>query len=134
MELQIVNKEIAIQLKELGFDWEVNAYYKEELYEQIKNEVYKDCCSNNFSQYIDDISAPTQALVCKWFREKFQIYIQIEIDMIVLNKELYNYVIFISNKNTKFGIQRRCKTTSYDTFEQAEEAGILKAIEILKGK
>ena len=123
MELQIVNKEIAIQLKELGFDWEVNAYYKEELYEQVKNELYKDCCSNNFSQYIDDISAPTQALVCKWLRDVHNINISI---ISISTKELQYYYDIIQ-LNVSHDIP-------YNTYELAEEAGILKAIEILKSK
>lgn len=97
MELQIVNKEIAIQLQELGF--------------------YKDLPIEC------DIELPTQALVCKWLRDKFDIEVYI-------TKTITKQYMAGINTNNKFqyiGID-------YITYEQAEKASILKAIKILKSK
>lgn len=124
MELEIVSKEIATELKELGFNWKCNRFYFPLLQWLCSYEDYEGNCDIK-------IPAPTQALVCKWFREVKHIK--------VLTKHsdigTYNYEIRIVTEPNQIGKWERIgNINSYNTYELAEEAGIIKAIEILKNK
>ena len=124
-ELKLCSKEIAIQLKELEFDWDCEYYYnnKDILIKQF------NYCYDNPIDYI--CAAPTQALVCKWFRDTKQIEIHIFKSDIGWCFQLEDS-IEVDNNNEPFTL---CNSyAGYKNYEQAEEAGIFKAIEIFKNK
>lgn len=105
MELKALNKDILDQLIELGFD----------------------CSGNSIAEFEDDfiMFLPEQALVVKWFRDKFDIIINVEKD----DENQWFFFIEVwegrdKNSTTDVGI--------YATYEDAEERAILKAIETLK--
>lgn len=150
MELQLVNKTIAIQLKELGFNWECDVYTNihnkhcnygdEELYTNTERITGKAFIDRIQGEHIIKtkgepywLYTPTQALVCKWFRDKFDIkiyslpYTEIDSTFNILRENRYMWMIHKCESSTKYNLL-------YDTYEEAEEAGILKAIEILKSK
>lgn len=123
MELQIVNREIASQLKELGFDW-------------VPQEVYsitrEDNTLFNYGEVLDgdnELYAPYQSLVCKWLRKIHNIHVII--DVWIGAKYTFSYNL------RECGGKRDIRTPdsgNYATYELAEEAGIIKAIKLLKEK
>jgi len=133
MELEIVSKKIAVLLKELGFDW-------------IPNEVYSSTREDNaifpYGEELDgdnELYAPTQALVCKWFRDVHNIGINISSISKRTLKEDKNFNIW-KNLHTVFVFEelvdetKYSKEYAYSIYEEAEEAGIIEAIKILKNR
>jgi hypothetical protein len=108
MELQICNFELSKELSELEFDITCDSTYM----------VQK---TENTSYYI---YAPTQALVCKWFRDVHNINIVVEYQ----DGNLPFTAIIYGMDNTK------SYTVDCKTYEQAEEAGIWEAIKLIKNK
>jgi|SRR6056297_1818677 len=109
MNLPEVPYEIAKELKELGFDW------------FTKNSWYADgvMCETGPDK---DCYAPTQAEVCKWFRDKHEIFIEP-----VKTTDLEKF-----DCNVTRGSSLYITRGTHDTYEQAELAGIKRSIEILK--
>ena len=127
MQLQIVSKEIALELRELGFDWKCD--YQWNLLTNKHQKQFNQYPDNfNSKDYTNNCcSAPTQALVCKWFRDTHKIYIH-------HRKIVRGWLAEINNKNAKWHILKDNELQVFKTWEQAEEAGIIKTIEILKTK
>jgi len=128
-KLQEVNFEIAVELKRLGFDWIENTgcYYKDKDHFDKKpfGDFPSDSCVENYITS-NFIAAPTQSLVCKWFRDIHKILIIPAVDtrykkpfvcLIVVNSDILKPTIY-----------------NFETWEQAESEGIKKAIEILKSQ
>lgn len=67
MKLQIVPSDAARDLEKLGFDWECNLGYCF-LYDDVLKLIPKGLLAN--------WSAPEQSLVCKWFRDKYNLSIE----------------------------------------------------------
>ena len=113
MELKIVNKDLAIQLKELDFNWDCD-----------------HCYEHGYLIYFGDVVipnelitlAPAQALVIKWLRDVYSIYIT----TYPIQENMFSYEIAAND------IKELDWVENYTTYELAEEAGILKGIEILK--
>ena len=117
-----VSLEVAKLLKEVGFDWKCNGVFLSEdgtQYAFIKADA---ACDNNNSKYNPyNISAPTLDVAQRWLREKWDLIITIE----------YNY-----HKNAficKVYSKVECLSILFDffTYEEAQEAGIKKALEII---
>jgi len=120
MELKLCSKEIAIQLKELDFNWDCDHYYE-----------------NDNLFYFGDIVipnelitlAPEQALIIKWLRDIHEIYI-----IPYPYKKENDTKIYCTYDILHNDFEEEEWEEDYNTYELAEEAGILKAIEILKTK
>ncbi len=112
MNLPIVPFDVARDLKELGFDWDVL-------------NKYADNGKLNDATYSGDIKAPTQSEVCKWLRDEKGIHIEITI----MN---YLYAYEVCDTNGLAVVYFGNDMYKFDTYEAAELAGIKKAIEILK--
>lgn len=137
MQLQIVNKDIAKELKELEFYIDtngkfvsINPYNENESICIINKDLVdiKDLYFNNNKLLIK----PEQSIVIKWFREVHNIRIFIEYSEA---NGTYKYSIRIPKENNKdidWYMERIGSLHSFDTYELAEEKGILNAIEILK--
>ena len=69
MELKIVSKELAIKLKEIGFDWKVYKFYHEGDNDIQTNWRGNGKLFNINASPFNYQSAPTQALVRKWLRD-----------------------------------------------------------------
>lgn len=119
MELQTVNKEIALKLKDLGFDWKVDSYYAN--LTMFTNDLHKSDYTHNWNDKTTiKISVPTQALICKWLRDVHNIIV-LPLYRVIDNKYLkYIKGEMINEKN------------SFNTYEQAEEAGIIEALKLIK--
>ena len=130
-ELELVNNQIAIQLKEIGFDWVCLDYYRPEGLVKFDVEIamtshrsyYHNSTSGN-STY----SATTQELVIKWFRIIHDIHIEPAVAICVSEGiKLSNYYILYINAE-------EIKDKEYKSYEKAADDGIIKAIEILKNR
>ena len=133
MELQRINKEIALKLKELGFNWSVNHYY---LYDTIE---VQQCVSIRSDEPVDNItsnsnclekyySAPTQALVVKWLRDVHKIRIFVQYSEA---NGTYKFEIRVP-RTEDWKMERIGFISSFETYEQAEEAGIIEALKLIK--
>jgi hypothetical protein len=136
MNLEIVSYEVAVDLKELGFNWNTDKVYAF-VSTPKENETYRRLNHNDYETKIqllpidgwddDPIYAPTQAEVCKWFRDVHDIFIDISKD----NQNMFDVVIRWNNHWKPVGGNMG---GTWHFYEQAELAGIKKAIEILKEK
>lgn len=118
-----VSRELALLLKQAGFDWKCREYYY-----NFTTTGWSLSFDDNFvnwnswsEQYI---SAPTLEVAQRWLREKWDLIITIE----------YNYHenAFICKVYSKV----ECLSILFDffTYEEAQEAGIKKAIELILKK
>ena len=124
MKKQFVTYEVALKLKELGFDEECLGYFG------IQNELKIEISYNSDPNLIrrNFISAPLWQQVIDWFREKHNIYIYIKPVFDNLDKsEMYQWEMKI--KNRVF-----IKNGDYKDFYETREQGILKAIELCQNK
>jgi hypothetical protein len=110
MEKEFVSYEIALELKELGFDEECFKYYTN------TGELY---LSNLYG-----IHAPTYSQAFRFFREKYK---------------LPSWVYTSDNEKFYYGILRDTRflidgNKPWETYEEAELACLLKLIEVVKNK
>ena len=116
-----ISYENACELKELGFNEECFAYFKDEefqypnLYEPFKNSEIKSWC----------ITAPLYQQAFRWFREKHNLLYTIEE---VWEEDTEYYEVQITTHGRVNEILQEC------TYEEAELACIKKLIEIVKKK
>lgn len=141
MKKQFVTYEIALKLKELGFDEECMAYYKDKKMSGVNkwNREDFEFHSINIKDVTNTTSeivlAPLWQQVIDWFREKYNIHTNIiswsdaaiiNLDGIVL--DTYQISVFKnSDKNPIKYIE-----VYYDDYYKAREQAILKAIELVK--
>ena len=123
MEKQFVTYEIALMLKEKGFDQPCfGSYYDEGKFSFWNWTVYKDYpyLTKN-SVLINMIAAPLWQQVLTWFRDVHNI--DINIDPGGLPKM---YAVFVKN-----WIYENEKDRALFTYEDAQEQAILKALELI---
>lgn len=130
---EFVSLETAELLKKAGFDWECASYYQAGYFHPYTTNnasrlVMTDC--NNAPDYMEQFSAPTQAVAMRWLREVkgWSATIQHAYDNIH-DKWIYQTVIT--------NIQEEDITDSTDlfygkeTYEQASEKGIQECLKII---
>jgi|LakMenE01Jun11ns_1017448.scaffolds.fasta_scaffold8758546_1 hypothetical protein len=123
MSKDFVPHQEALELKELGFDEPCFGYYEPngEL-DYIENHILKDFpyLAKN-SEWKDLVAAPTFSQAFRWFREKYNLFGQVNI---------HTYFIYnISNDGFEM-IKQYDKLTN--TYEEAELACLKKLIQIVK--
>lgn len=121
--------DLALELKQLGFDEPCFAYYIE-LRNPSEGILTIDKCENN----IDGVLAPTFSQAFRWFRDVHNIdawvqpfVMNLEIGRIYLPDETYSYFIFKDGEFIQDGI-------NFDEPEDAELACLRKLIAIVKNK
>lgn len=110
-----VSLEVAKLLREAGFDWDTFGYYN------------KLGFFHRAIPHHGEISAPTLEVVQRWLRKVKNTHI-----IVTYNPTLrgdYVYDVFVPCNKFWLG-----SPISYDTYEEAQEAGIKKALEILLEK
>ena len=111
-QLQLVTFEQAKKLKQLGFDWRSNSCYI------LPGEgLVEDYNSTNSEKF--EVSAPTVALALKWLREEKQESISVMRDR---DSEEYSFYPYGNGASA----------LSYETYEQAESAGLDYALDYLR--
>ena len=126
MQREFVTYEIALKLKELGFNEECLAAFSDDEYHDLLH-LCENHTEGNFtiesSRY--RIKAPLWQQVIDWFREKYGIYILIMPCRIPSNE--IKYYIFKGKLKWDWN-------ELYNTCEEAREQEILKSIEICQKK
>ncbi len=135
MEKEFVSYEIAIALKELGFDepcfghWnynngKINYWYDEE----IQNERTNKCILDSEKQFPkmnkNGCTAPTYSQAFRWFREKYKLHGNVE----TLSGNQTNWIIY-----DKYG-EFVADSNGAGSYEEAELECLKKLIEIVKEK
>lgn len=118
MEKQFCGYEIALQLKELGFDEKCFGYF--EIAEKIKIEVSYNSDPNLIRR--DFIAAPLWQQVISWFREKHKI------NMLFIQSNhtgCWMYTLEGINDGKEYH-------DLYRSYQVVREQAILKAIELIK--
>ena len=117
-----VSLEVAKLLKEAGFDWEVNTCR----YNSSPNKISSNgTLASNFNGYAFQhiaISAPTLEVAQKWLREVkgYSIYVT-----------RGGYKIYVLDENDPTGFRKTYELNSILSYEEAQEAGIKKALETI---
>lgn len=128
-----VSLETAKLLKKAGFDWGCFFYYENK---KLRGN-YKDSPNNmnasNIWQEERYCSAPTLEVVQKWLREVKAMHICVKPNEASANCK---YFVTVIVNDTKWGNLQddNRKTIMFDTYEEAQEAGIKKALEIILEK
>ena len=108
MNKEFIPYEIALELKELGFDEPCFGYFKYE------DEFYLEGSYKN-SEHGFSISVPTFSQAFRWFREKYDLH------YVIVKAKSWFYAI--NGCNTQEG---------FNTYEEAELACLRQLIEIAK--
>lgn len=124
-----VSLEVANLLKQAGFNWECRGYFDgTEFHPNGSVE-----CTNYNSDTCKYLKAPTLDVVQRWLREVKGIHICVKADTASINCKYFVTVII---SDTKWGnVQDENKETIlFNTYEEAQEAGIKRALEIILEK
>jgi hypothetical protein len=127
MEKEFIPYELALDLKELGFDEPCNTCYdKLEMTASYGENVF-DYKNYNTSGYL--VSRPTFSQAFRWFREKYGLFVSPN----VISYEDGPYLWFFEINSTvlPFGTDLG-ETDDYKTYEEAELECLKKLIEIVK--
>ena len=119
MEKEFVPYELAVKLKEIGFDEECFGAYHNENYLDLESEEY---------DYSYAVKAPLFQQAFRWFREKHNMPCKIEASQEDFKVNVYHYFYQIQTSShiVGFGIQHNL------TYEEAELACLTKLIEIVE--
>ena len=131
MEDTRVTFETSKLAKEKGFPQEPNRRkipyynYKGEFKGDVKDWLRK-YLKNEDTSDVESVSAPTQSLLAKWLRERYNIHVTSQIgNLDFINT--YHYDIRYIDKN-KF----KCKVKgNFKTYEEALEAGLQEALKLI---
>lgn len=116
-----VSLEVAKLLKEAGFDWDTySAYNKDGMFTDKNRSIL---IWNDFANYY---SAPTLDVAQRWLREIKNSHIEIS-----PSSDMSAYIYNILLPGDKFWLG---SPISYITYEEAQEAGIKKALEKILDK
>ena len=116
--VDFVPYELALELKQLGFDEPCFAFYDESLYFPNNENQYGTFCNQKLDA--SSCSAPTYSQAFRWFREKHNCHHTIN-----LNKK---YVGIAYSSVVNFSVDE------FNTYEEAELACLKKLIEIANGE
>ena len=127
MNKEFITYEQALELKELGFDEDVIAYWeKNSLLKPIPMSDFINSFPVNDYPKADWIAAPLYQQAFRWFREKFESTIHI---YQYQDTQRWDFDVYDNTPEEEdFG------NPSYDTYEEAELACLKKLIEIVKNK
>ena len=126
--LDFVPYELALELKQLGFDEPCFAFYDESLYFPNNENQYGTFCNQKLDA--SSCSAPTYSQAFRWFREKHNLRCQINYIGGLINKTTWWDICVIGHYNT----DPKEWEMKYQPYEEAELACLKKLIEIVKNK
>ena len=129
-----VSLEVAKLLKQAGFDWPTHYSYDLYLYSTEGEKRVIDGFAPTFCNEHNGLaSMPTLEVAQRWLREVKGIHICVKADAASINCKYFVAVII---SDTKWGnVQdENKKSILFNTYEEAQEAGIKKALEIILEK
>ena len=128
-----VSLEVAKLLKEAGFDMEGMSYYQNGIFYHYSINRGRIIIINQNSapNYMEQYSAPTLEVAQKWLRVVKGIHLYVRP---ILDEHKYVVTVVVDDLtwgqvNDNNGISKR-----FNTYEEAQEAGIKKALEIILHK
>ena len=133
-----VSFEIAKLLKEAGFDWECSCYYSVNTLHEPNNgfihiyKQYKALFYDHNRTKMPVYSAPTLDVAQRWVREVKDI--DIYIFPTTNNKRGCVYEWGIKTFGRALWVEGQPYTNQYETYEEAQEVGIKKALEMILEK
>lgn len=139
-----VSLEVAKLLKQAGFDWKCNGVFLSEDGTQYAFFKSDAACDNNNSKYNPyNISAPTLDVAQRWLREVKLVSVESQVVKWFNRNQtnecsiFWKYIITsidISSEETFYSIVDFDNGLEFNTYEEALEAGIKKALEIILEK
>lgn len=128
IEEQYVSFETTKLAKEKGFDIPTRYGFSE------RRSLVRVDTSDNWNQYKELYSRPTQSLLARWLREKHKLFIEVTVDFIRLIREgdstkyypIYYYKI-VNLKNADYTNNKE----EFRFYEEAMEAGLQDALKLL---
>lgn len=133
--------EVAKLLKETGFNWEVKTYYR---YLSPFDEYILefDSISTNYNHLNNaNFSAPSLDVAQRWLREVKGYYVSVDVDCDSIG--VFYTVRYVFHDGNKYNASYILEDTEmdivkhrriFDNYEEAKEAGIKKALEIILEK
>jgi hypothetical protein len=128
IEKEFIPYELALELKQLGFDEPCFAFYDESLYFPNNENQYGTFCNQKLDA--SSCSAPTYSQAFRWFREKHNLRCQINYIGGLINKTTWWDISVIGHYNT----DPKEWEMKYQPYEEAELACLKKLIEIANDK
>ena len=146
MKEELISFAHAILAKEKGFDWDVLHTYRdgkldyEDYYDGYIDELYYNANGINRTKFKEIISAPTQAVLLRWLREKHNIDV-------VISPERYprgvNYCVqaqkFDFTADPELFLNFVAKgsgwfndNNEYDSYEKSLEKGLFEGLKLIK--
>ena len=122
-----VSLEVAKLLKQAGFDWEVNTCRYNSSPDKVSS---NGTLTSNFNGYAFQhiaISAPTIDVAQRWLREVKEIEVNV-LCVYIDHIKKYSYTVFTNE------YKHEIIDEGFDTYEDAQEASIKKALEIILEK
>ena len=135
-----VSLEVAKLLKEAGFDWECSCYYSVNTLHEPNNgfihiyKQYKALFYDHNRTKMPVYSAPTLDVAQRWVREVKDIDVYIFPTTNTKRECVYEWGIKTFGRT--LWVEGQLYTNQYETYEEAQEAGIKKVLELIleKGK
>ena len=131
IEEQFVSFETAKLLKEAGFEANLKTRYVEE--EKDEWAFWDSGTKRSDYNYFDDtIACPTQALAARWLREVHHLNVYACFDDVCFDDGERKWFFMRENTMINDYTSEYCSIISYDSYEQALEAGLQEAIKLIK--
>ncbi len=131
MENQFVPYELAVKLKELGFNEPCLKAWGKTYASDKEYKLDEDYCTHNWNEYNKVYSAPLWQQAFDWFREKHNIIgetLVFAISWIEKDKWAYQWRIYTYENRDNW----ECSPDEYKTYEEARLACLEKLIEVVE--
>ena len=133
----------AKMLKEAGFDWEGTSYYQYGVFYPYKIDRERLVIMNQSSapSYMEQYSAPTLDVAQRWLREVKNYYVSVDVNCDSIG--VFYTVRYVFHDGDKYNASYIWEDTEmnivkhrriFDNFEEAQEAGIKIALELILEK
>lgn len=120
---QIVSRELALKVKEIGFNEPCTSYYY--------RDILKEGGETDRSFYGACLNVPTQTQLSKWLREKHKLYVHVDCNasgwLWEIEKTNGTSVCWCNHSGPNLSGQ-------WDTFEEALEDGLINACKLVAKK
>ena len=126
IEESYVSFDTAKLLKEAGFDVPCFNQYTE------RGTIWHCDCPENFNKSQCVTSCPTQALAARWLREVHHLNVYACFDYVFFDDGERKWFFMRENTMINDYTSVYCSIISYDSYEEALEAGLQEAIKLIK--
>ena len=132
-----VSLETAKLLKQAGFDWECMCYYSVNTLHEPNNgfihiyKQYKELFYDHNKTKMPVYSAPTLAVAQRWLMEEKECDVNVLTDFDSVRRFYYVRYVIKDGHYKVFYITDRQSYTYFNTYEEAQEAGIKKCLTLI---